>query len=117
MARKDWTKRVKMKLPKKIKKGEIIEVRVIAKYPSTTGLKIVDEEKMTFERDKIPVYLKVMEVFYGDEKITTFHMTSATSPDPLIRFKVKADKEATIRIVFHNEGDKTAEVSKNVKFK
>ncbi len=116
MAKKEWTERVKMRLPKKIKKGEIIEVRVTAKYPSTTGLRIVDEEKMTFRRDKIPVYLKVMEVFYGDEKITTFQMTSATSPDPLIRFKLRADKEAPLKVIFKNEKEKTGEASTMVKF-
>ncbi len=116
MARKIKLGRAKMKLPRKIKQGDLIEVRATIRYPSTTGLKVVDEEKMIFGRDKPPVYLKLMEVFYGGERVTYFQMTSATSPDPLIRFKIKADKEAPIKIVFTNHKDESAEIEKKLKF-
>jgi len=106
----------KMRLPRKIKKGEIIEVRVKIRYPSITGLKIVDEEKQIFARDKEAVFLRKMDVIYGGQTITEYQMTSATSPDPLIRFKMRADKEAPLKIVFTNIRDESSEVTKNIKF-
>jgi len=109
--------KAKMRLPKRIKQNDLMEVRATIRYPSTTGLKVVDEEKMIFARDKDPVYLKLMEVFYGGEMVTEFQMTSATSPDPLIRFKLRADKEAPVKVVFTNHLDETAVVEKKVKFK
>lgn len=115
MAKKIKMGKARMRLPKKIKKGDIIEVRATIRYPSTTGLKMIDEAKNLFGRDKPAVYLRLMEVFYGGEKITEFIMTSATSPDPLIRFKMRADKNAPLRIVFTNHLDQTAEVSKDIK--
>ncbi|GMT42158.1 MAG: hypothetical protein IEMM0002_0569 [bacterium] len=116
MAKKIKMGKPKMRLPRKIKSGQIIEVRVKIKFPSLTGLKLVDEEKNIFKREKPSVYLKKMDVFYGGQKITEYFMTSATSPDPLIRFKMRADKEAPVRIVFTNSFDQSAEVSKNLKF-
>ncbi len=116
MAKKLKMGKPKMRLPRKIKSGEIIEVRVKIKFASSTGLKIVDEAKMIFERDKPSVYLKKMDVIYGGEKITEYFMTSATSPDPLIRFKMKADKEAPLKIIFENSLGEKAEIIKNVKF-
>lgn len=116
MARKVKMGKVKMRLPKKIKRGEIIEVRARAKYPSTTGLKMLDEKENTFKRDKPAIYLKKMDVIYGGKTITEYFMTSATSPDPLIRFKMRADKEAPLKIVFTNSSDEVRETTKDVKF-
>lgn len=116
MAKKIKMGSPKIRLPKKIKAGELIEVRVKIRFASFTGLKVVDEEKGIFGRDKPAVFLKKMDVFYGGEIITEFLMTSATSPDPLIRFKMKADKEAELKIVFMNSYEESKEVVKNVKF-
>jgi len=106
----------KIRLPRKIKTGEIFEVRVKIKFASYTGLKAVDEEKGIFGRDKPAVYLKKMDVLYDGRKITEYFMTSATSPDPLIRFKMKADKEGPLKIVFTNSYEDSEEVTKNIKF-
>lgn len=116
MAKKLKMGKPKMRLPRSIKSGEIIEVRVKIRFASFTGLKIVDETKMIFKREKPAVYLKKMDVIYGGQKISEYFMTSATSPDPLIRFKMRADKEAPLKIIFENSLGGKAEVSKNVKF-
>jgi hypothetical protein len=116
MAKKIKMKAPKMRLPKKIKAGDIIEVRVKIRHASITGLKAVDEEKGIFERDKPAIYLKKMDVIYDGQIITEYFMTSATSPDPLIRFKMRADKEAPLKIVFTNSFEDQSEVTKNIKF-
>ena len=84
--------------------------------PMSTGLKAIDEAKGIFGRDKPAVYLKKMDVIYDGKPITEYFMTSATSPDPLIRFKMKADKEGPLKIVFTNSYDESKEVTKNIKF-
>ncbi len=116
MAKKIKMGKPKMRLPRKIKKGEIIEVRVKIRYPSSTGLKLVDEEKMIFGRKQEAVYLQKMDVIYGGQTIMEYQMTSATSPDPLIRFKMRADKEAPLKIIFTNIKDEQSEVTQNIKF-
>jgi hypothetical protein len=106
----------RMKLPRNITAGEIIEVRVKIKHPSITGLKLVDEEKQEFIREKPSVFLKKMDVIYGGKVILEYIMTSATSPDPLIRFKMKAVKEGPLKIVFENSLNSQAEVTGNITF-
>lgn len=116
MARKIKMGKPKIRLPKEIKKGEIIEVRVKIRFASSTGLKVLDEEKQIFGRDKDAVYLNSMQVIYGGELITEYLMTSATSPDPLIRFKMRADKAAPLKIVFESSLGQRAEVTQNISF-
>ncbi len=105
-----------MRLPRKIKQGEIIEIRVKIRYPSTTGLKLKDEEKNIFARDKPAVFLQKMEVIYDNNVITEYNMTSATSPDPLIRFKMRADKEGPIKVMFTTNAGVESETTENIKF-
>ncbi len=62
MARKK--KPPKIKLPRKIKKGDIINVAVQPKYPSITGLATIGDTD-DFYRKEPAVYLKEMEVFYA----------------------------------------------------
>ncbi len=116
MAKKVKMGTPKIRLPKKIKAGEIFEVRVKIRFASYTGLKAVDEEKGIFGRDKPAVYLNKMDVFFNGKIITEYQMTSATSPDPLIRFKMKTDKEGELKIVFTNSYEESKEVTKNIKF-
>lgn len=116
MAKKVKMGTPKIRLPRKIKAGEVFEVRVKIRFASSTGLKAVDEEKGIFGRDKPAVYLKKMDVIYNGKTITEYFMTSATSPDPLIRFKMRADKEGPVKIVFTNSYEESKEVTKNIKF-
>ena len=59
-----------------------------------------------------------MLVYYGDDLVSRFRMSSAIADDPLFTFKLKAVKEAPVRIVFvDNEGASGGESSTDVKFK
>ncbi|HJN02677.1 MAG: thiosulfate oxidation carrier complex protein SoxZ [Nitrospinota bacterium] len=113
MARKK--KPPKIKLPRKIKKGDIINVAVQPKYPSITGLATIGDTD-DFYRKEPAVYLKEMEVFYGKEKVCTFLMSSAVSQNPRIEFPLKADKEATLKVVFQSNQNETFKASKEIKF-
>ncbi len=113
MARK--IKPPKIKLPRKIKKGDIINVAVQPKYSSLTGLATIGDTD-DFYRKEPAVYLKEMEVFYGKEKVCTFLMSSAISPNPRIEFPLKADQEATLKVVFQSNQNETFKSSKEIKF-
>ena len=103
----------KIRVPRKIAKDEVIEVRVKVQHNSYTGLKIVDGK---YVADQPAYYIKQMKVFYGDDLVSTYEMTSATSPNPLVRFKLRASKEAALRVVMVNSEGITKEASTNVKF-
>ena len=103
----------KIRVKRKIKKDDVIEVRVKVQHNSYTGLKFEDGK---YKADQPPYYLKKMEVFYGKDKVSTYEMTSATSPNPLIRFKMKATREDDLRVVLTNSDDVTKEAKTKVKF-
>jgi len=103
----------RMRLPRRIRKDELMEVRVKVQHSSHTGLKVVDGEYVNAEP---PYYLKTMEVFYGDELACKYDMTSATSPNPLIRFNLRAVKEGPVRVVFENSEGERKETQADVKF-
>lgn len=104
----------RMRLPRVVRQGEIIKVRVKIRHPSRTGLRLLPDG--TFARARPAFHIKLVEVFYGDELVSKFELNSATSDDPLLGFNIRADKEAPIRAVFTNHRGERAEVSKTVKF-
>lgn len=112
MAKKVF-KNPKIRVPRKIKKDSVIEVRVKVSHNSYTGLKIVDGKYVS---DQPAYFMRKMEVFYGDELACSYDMTSATSPNPLIRFKLKATKEAPLKVVMVNSDDVRKEGGTKVKF-
>ena len=103
----------KIRVPRRIKKDQLIEVRVKVGHNSYTGLKIVDGK---YVADRPAYYLKKLEVFYDEQPLCSYDMTSATSPNPLIRFKMKASKEAPVRVVFTNSDNVTKGAATKVKF-
>ena len=104
----------RMRIPRKIAKGDIIRVQVKIRHPIRTGLRFTPIG--TFVRGRAPFYIRLVEVFYGGELVTKLEPNSATSDDPLLGFHLRADKEAPIRIVFTNHRDDQSEVSRMVKF-
>lgn len=85
----------RIKLPERIRRGEVIVVNSIISHPMDTG----------FFRDAggnpIPAYfIKDVVVTYGDEEVARFEWTSGISRDPVVSFTVKADKEAPLTMVW-----------------
>lgn len=110
---------VRLRLPRQIKQGDIIEVKAKVKHPSTTGLQLNLEAETPFERftrAEPAEYVSLVEVFYGEEKVSFFEMNSATSNDPLLTFKLRADREAPVRIVVTNHRSETVETTGDVQF-
>lgn len=107
----------RMRVGRRIKKDQVFKVKVRFEHPSFTGLGQVDPETSpTFNR-AIPVsFIRNMLVYYGDDLVSRFNMTAAIADNPLFAFKLKAVKEAPVKVVFINNAGERWEVSKDIKF-
>lgn len=82
-----------------IRRNEIIHIQLKMRHPSRTGLVRRDGK---FVQESEPFYLKDMEVFYGDERVSRFALTPALSDDPFITFKLRASREGPLRVLVTN---------------
>lgn len=108
-------------IPEEIRQGEIFEVRVKAKHPSRTGLRLLDDGRK-FVRAGPPVFLRSMEVFYGGRwfrprLVSTFLLTSVLSDDPLFIFRLRADQDGLLKIVLTNHRGRKLEASREIRLK
>ena len=108
----------RMRMARRIKKGDIIKIKVKFNHPSFTGLGRADpDSEPSFNRANPVTFIRNMLVYYDDELVTRFRMSSAISDDPLFSFKLRADKEAPVKVVFVDNNGKRWETSKKIKFK
>lgn len=107
----------RMRIGRRIKQDEIFKIKVRFEHPSFTGLGQADTETKPMFNRAVPVtFIRNMMVYYGDDLVSRFSMTSAIADNPLFTFKLKATKEAPVKVVFvDNEGERW-EVSGDVKF-
>ncbi len=101
-----------LRLPRSIRAGEIVEVRTKVDHGSYTGLVLKGGK---FVREAPEFYLKQMLVYLDDQRISEFQMTSAVSPNPLIRFPLKVTRSGMLRVVFVNSEGQRWEVSQPVR--
>lgn len=88
----------------RVKPGEIVPVWASLKHTSHTGLA---EKKGVFVREREPYFVERATVFLGEERVSEFLLTSAVSPDPKLRFFVRAEPEKALRVVFvNNRGER-----------
>ena len=110
---------VQLRLPRSISDGDIIEVKARIKHPVTTGLQL-EEGNLSpvdrFSRAEAAVFIRTVEVYYGDDLVSVFSMNSSTSNDPLLAFKLRANKQADVRVVVTNYQGDVVEASEVVAF-
>ncbi|HSE95051.1 MAG TPA: thiosulfate oxidation carrier protein SoxY [Methylomirabilota bacterium] len=87
-----------LRLPGTIRAGETVEVRAKLDHNSYTGLVLRGGK---FVRELPEHYVKQMAVYLDDQLVCDFRMTSAVSPNPLVRFALRA-RTGTLRVVFIN---------------
>ena len=110
---------VRMRLPRQITQGEIIDVKVKIDHPSDTGLELNEAATNAFERfsrAEPAVFIRQLQAFYNDALVCTFTMNSSISNEPLIAFKLRAAQEGPVRIVATNQAGETAEVVTPIQF-
>lgn len=88
-----------IRLPRAIRTGQVVEIRTRVDHSSYTGLVLKGGK---FVRELPEFYLREMRVFLDDDKVSEFQMTSAVSPNPVIRFPLKVARGGTLRVVFVN---------------
>lgn len=97
----------------RIRPGEIIEVQVLIRHPNRTGLAGGNGR---FVQVSEPFYLQEMEAVYGGERVSRFAMTSALSDDPFITFRLRAQREAPLRILLTNSRGQRFEATHQIRF-
>jgi predicted secreted protein len=101
-----------LRLPRAVKAGEPFEVRARVNHGSHTGL-VLKQGK--FVRELPEYYVKLMTVWLDDQRVSEFQMTSAVSPNPLIRFPLRVNGPATLRVQFVNSEDQRWDVSQAIR--
>jgi predicted secreted protein len=96
-----------LRLPRSMKAGEPFEVRARVIHGSYTGL-VLKQGK--YVRELPEYYVKQMNVWLDDQRVSEFQMTSAVSPNPLIRFPLKVTRPATLRVQFVNSEEQRWDV-------
>jgi desulfoferrodoxin (superoxide reductase-like protein) len=95
-----------------IRRDEIIHIQLKMRHPSRTGLIRRDGE---FVQESEPFYLKDMEVFYGNERVSRFALTPALSDDPFITFKLRASREGPLRVLVTNNRGQRFEAMQQIR--
>ncbi len=101
-----------LRLPRTIKAGEPFEVRARVIHGSYTGLAL---KQGRFVRELPEYYIKQMTVWLDDQRVSEFQMTSAVSPNPLIRFPLRVTRPVTLRVQFVNSEGQRWEVSQPIR--
>jgi len=83
----------------RIRGDELIDVQVAIRHPSRTGLAL---RNGAFVQQAEPFYLARLEVFYGSDHVSDFRLTPAVSNDPFITFRLRAGREAPLKVLFTN---------------
>jgi sulfur-oxidizing protein SoxY len=88
----------------RLRAGEPAPVWATLKHTSHTGLV---EKRGTFAREREPYFVERATVFVGEERVSEFALTPAVSPDPKLRFFVRAEPGKSLRVVFvNNRGER-----------
>src|SRR5262245_51682848 len=86
------------------KPGAPVAVWASLKHTSHTGLV---EKKGAFVPERPPYFVERATVFVGDQRASEFVLTPAVSPDPRLRFSVRAEPGTVVRVVFvNNRGER-----------
>ncbi len=108
----------RLRISRRIKKNSVFKVKVKFDHPSFTGLAMADDKsEPVFNRARPVTFIRNMLVYYGDELVSRLRLSSGVSDDPLFTFKLKATKEAPLKVVFIDNFGKRWEASKKIKFK
>lgn len=106
----------KIRLPRRIAKNDVIHIQAKVRHPSKTGLRMIGEHQFAPDPENPAVFIRLLEVFYGQTKIAWYEMSSALSDDPIVTFALTADREDALRVIFTSSEDKTYEASAVIRF-
>ena len=87
-----------VRIPRKVKKGQIFKVMSITKHPMDTGL-----VKNPKTGKKIPKWIiNKVDIYYGKKLVTTCDYGIGISANPFLAFYLRADKKAPLEFVMYD---------------
>lgn len=89
----------RIRLPGSLRVGEVVEVRVKVDHNTDPGLVLRDGR---YVRVAPEFFITRMTATLDDRPVFEFEMTPAVSPNPLIRFPLRAVRSGTLRVTFVN---------------
>jgi desulfoferrodoxin (superoxide reductase-like protein) len=94
------------------KPGEVVEVAVKLDHESDTGLRL---KNGTYARVRPEYFVKEMQVFLGNQRISDFRLTSALSSNAILRFPVRVPGASTLRVVVVNSEGRRWEATERIR--
>lgn len=89
---------VRIRVPKTIKQGETITVRALVPHP----MEIIQRDKDGKVVDKLYNYIHTARVTYSGTELLSAQLTQSISANPVLAFKMKADKPGKVEITFED---------------
>jgi sulfur-oxidizing protein SoxY len=111
-AGRDKPRNVQIRLPQTLRAGETAEARVRVEHNTETGLAFVGGK---YVREAPEHYLKQMLVYLDDRQISEFRMSSAISPNPIVRFPFRVPRAGMLKVVFVNSDGQRAEATQPIR--
>lgn len=100
-----------VKAAARVRPGEVVPVWAGLKHGSHTGLA---EKKGKLVQERPSFFVERMTVFLDGERVSEFLLSPAVSPDPRLRFFVRAQPGRTVRVVFVNNRGQQWEASQQL---
>ncbi|MEG3620365.1 thiosulfate oxidation carrier complex protein SoxZ [Magnetovibrio sp. PR-2] len=102
-------KKPRVKLPKKAKAGDVIQVKTLARHKMETG------NRKDKKGNKIPrLILNKFECKFGGETVFSADMYPSVSADPYIAFYLTATASGTYEFVWTDDNGKAMSVSQDI---
>ncbi|WP_461831850.1 thiosulfate oxidation carrier complex protein SoxZ [Aquifex sp.] len=92
-----------VRVPKRLKKGQIFKLQMVIIHPMETGLR-----KDPKTGKKIPAhYITHVDFYLNDKLVTKINTSAGVSKNPYFAIKMKAVESGTLKIVYEdNKGGK-----------
>lgn len=94
------------------KLGEVVEVAAKLEHESDTGLRLKDGK---YTRVRPEFFVREMQIFLGDQRISEFRLTSALSSNAIVRFPVRVTGPSTLRVVVVNSEGRRWEATEPIR--
>jgi sulfur-oxidizing protein SoxY len=98
----------RLRVPDRVRRGEVVEVRARLLHDSDTGLRLRGGRHV---REQPEVFVRQMQVYLDQQLVSDFRLTSAVSPNPIVRFPLRVAGPARLRVVFVNSEGQRWEAS------
>jgi len=108
---KDRLGNPRLRLARPPKASDVVEVRTKIDHGSDTGLTL---KGATYVRERPEFFIRTVSVYFERDLVSEFQLTSAITPNPLIKFPLRVTRPGTLRVVFVNSEGRRWEVAEAI---